>query len=142
MITHAKDVSEFVKWVGEVRKHFDFTDDDPWVPWFRGQCANWDLCPKLYRGEYGDKERLKRQHIEDEIREEFIVRAPALSESIPSPDDDWGWYFLMQHYEAPHEAPRLDRGCSSRPLLCRHGRRHGQRRAHGCGRLGTKPLRA
>ena len=39
--------------------------------------------------------------IEDEIREEFVVRAPALSHIRPSDQPDWDWYFLMQHSGAP-----------------------------------------
>jgi hypothetical protein len=38
--------------------------------------------------------------IGDEIREEFIVRAPIFSDFKPAGDADWEWYFLMQHYGA------------------------------------------
>ncbi len=44
---------------------------------------------------------LGTEEIEDEIREEFVVRAPVLSDTKPAGDDDWEWYFLMQHYGAP-----------------------------------------
>jgi hypothetical protein len=59
------------------------------------------LCPTLYRGEYGGDGRVKKDNLENEIREEFAARAPGLLEGTPAPDDDWGWYFLMQHFGAP-----------------------------------------
>ncbi len=96
------DVSDFLKWVSEVRKHFKFEDDDPFQPWFRGHDnADWQLTPKLYRGDYGDVEELYKKDVEDEILEEFIVRAPILSANIPAHNDKWGWLFLMQHFGAP-----------------------------------------
>lgn len=98
---YANNVSEFLEWVPEVRSIFDFKKDDPWVPWFRGQRACWNLRPKLYREEYGGYARRRKHNIEDEIREEFIVRAPILSETPTPADDEWGWYFLMQHYGTP-----------------------------------------
>src|SRR5271166_2022212 len=38
---------------------------------------------------------------EDEIREEFATRAPALSRFEAIPAGDWDFYLLMQHYGAP-----------------------------------------
>jgi hypothetical protein len=97
----AESVSEFLTRVAEIRKDFEFDVDDPWGPWFRGQQrVYWDLSPRLYR-DYGGFERVKGDNIEDEIREEFIVRAPALSETRPATTDDWEWYFLMQHFGTP-----------------------------------------
>jgi FRG domain len=57
-------------------------------------------CPGLYRIISSFKE-IVDEEIEDEIREEFIVRAPIFSDYKPAGDDDWEWYFLMQHYGAP-----------------------------------------
>jgi hypothetical protein len=95
------NIGEFLERVDTIRNEFDFQEDDSWGPWFRGQeRAYWGLCPKLYR-EHGGYEAVKRDRIEDEIREEFIVRAPVLSESKPAGKDDWEWYFLMQHFGAP-----------------------------------------
>ena len=37
--------------------------------------------------------------MEDELRQEFVMRAPSLI-STP-PQDPWDWYFLMQHSGAP-----------------------------------------
>jgi hypothetical protein len=104
MISHTKDVSEFLEWVREARDHFRFKEwkEDPFTPWFRGQPASEPLWPKLYRSECGDsRRRQKLRDVEDELREEFIVRAPPLSEGVSLPNDDWGWYFLMQHFGAP-----------------------------------------
>lgn len=96
-----ENVSEFLTCVREVREHFKFQKDDPFGPWFRGhQRAYWLLCPKLYR-EYGDFAKIKEERLEDEIREEFVVRAPALSESALIGKDEWESYFLMQHFGAP-----------------------------------------
>lgn len=96
-----RSVSEFLTRIGEIRDEFEFDKDDPWGPWFRGQQrVYWGLCPKLYR-DYGGYAAVKRDHIEDEIREEFIVRAPVFSESKPAGNDDWEWYFLMQHFGTP-----------------------------------------
>jgi FRG domain len=64
--------------------------------WFRGQpSAKWGLSPKLYRNEY-------RGSQEAEIRQDFQSRALQLMQGrIPSRDDKWEWYFLMQHYGVP-----------------------------------------
>ena len=100
----ANEVSEFLAIVQCLRKKWQFDKradaDDPCGPWFRGhQRAHWPLRPNLYRCEWSHKGACRR--IEDEIREEFITRAPALSDIKPSDADDWGWYFLMQHFGAP-----------------------------------------
>jgi hypothetical protein len=94
-------VSKFLKRVEEIRDDWWSKDkDDPWMPWFRGhQRADWKLRPKLYR-DYEPKRREKLR-IEDEMREEFVIRAPALSHIRPSDQPDWDWYFLMQHSGAP-----------------------------------------
>ena len=102
METQITTTAEFIVWVAQVKKRFEWKEDWPWQPWFRGQRADWQLVPKLYRDDlYGDASRLKKYCIEDEIREEFVVRAPALSGGMSLPSDDWGWLFLMQHYGAP-----------------------------------------
>ncbi len=76
-----QNVSEFLGQVSKLREILGFEKDDPWGPWFRGQQRHyWPLWPKLYR-EYGGYAKVKRDHIEDEIREEFIVRAPILSDT-------------------------------------------------------------
>jgi hypothetical protein len=75
--------------------------DEELSPWYRGQKrAEWPLLPSLYRIRANFDEILEDE-MEDEIREEFIVRAPIFSDFKPAGDDDWEWYFLMQHYGAP-----------------------------------------
>ncbi len=68
------------------------------APWFRGQQRSyWPLVPKLYR-DFGNYKFIEKNDIEREICEEFLVRAPILSETKPAENDSWEWYFLMQHY--------------------------------------------
>lgn len=95
------NVGEFLKRVEEIHDDWWSKDkDDPWMPWFRGhQRADWKLRPKLYR-DYETKRREKLR-IEDEMREEFVVRAPAFSHIRPADQPDWDWYFLMQHSGTP-----------------------------------------
>ena len=97
----AHDVSIFLARVREIKDSWEFKSRDPIGPWFRGQARSyWNLKPRLYR-DYEDSFALTIREIEDEIREEFMVRAPILSDSRPAGDNDWEWYFLMQHYGAP-----------------------------------------
>ena len=92
----AKSVEEFLKIALDVRKHWGFDDEDVGGPWYRGhQRKHWSLIPIIVREGYFDRKT------EDEIREEFAVRAPALSRLETLPDNDWDFYFLMQHYGAP-----------------------------------------
>lgn len=74
-----------------------FTVEGSWGPWFRGQSdATWALRPSMYR--YSPLKRNVRA-LEDEIRQEFVVRAPSLGPERPQ--NSWEWYFLMQHCGAP-----------------------------------------
>lgn len=76
----------------------DWSEGDDFTPWYRGQTrAEWRLQPSLYRIGLSVGDALDE---EDEVREDFVKRAPVLSEVKPA-DDDWEWYFLMQHYGAP-----------------------------------------
>ena len=94
----SESVSEFLQIVDEIKGAW-FEAGDPWGPWFRGQRkAHHLLLPSLYR-HYGSYAQIRRNNIEDELREEFIVRAPSLSDAKPA--DPWEWYFLMQHFGAP-----------------------------------------
>lgn len=71
-------------------------DDEPGL-WYRGcRKSTWPLLPKLYRPNSSIKDLLSA---EDEIREEFVRRAPGLTTYKPA--NAWEWYFLMQHYGAP-----------------------------------------
>lgn len=93
----AKTLSKFIKRVRQIRAGWEDEDDGEPDLWFRGsQNASWHLVPKLYRNRASAKELLED---EDEIREEFVRRAPSLT--TYSPRNAWEWYFLMQHYSAP-----------------------------------------
>ena len=97
----AEDINTFLDLVREIRRNWDFPYEDPFGPWFRGQQRSyWSPTPGLYR-HYIDHPELTPTEIEDEIREEFMVRAPILSDTKPAGNDDWEWYFIMQHYGAP-----------------------------------------
>jgi hypothetical protein len=68
--------------------------------WFRGEEKDFGhLVPKLYRN-------LTQENVESALKkertfyQEFRRRARMLAPQI-SPDDDWGWYFLIQHYGGP-----------------------------------------
>jgi hypothetical protein len=98
-----RDVSEYLTRVREIHEMKNwFVGDQQWGPWFRGQRdASWNLTPKLYR-DRGFKE-VKADDVEDEIREEFIKRAPIMCESLPNGTErreEWEWYFMMQHFGA------------------------------------------
>ncbi len=99
-----QSVSEFLDRAKEASRFLDFREKDRFGPWFRGhQRAEWKLVPRLYR-EYGGFSKVKRDRIEDEIREEFIVRAPVLCEHLPVEDAgraEWEWFFMMQHFGTP-----------------------------------------
>lgn len=91
------DISEFLSLVEEYTAKW-FVNEKTWRPWFRGQTqARWKLCPSLYR--FGPPFHGNIRVLEDEIRQEFVVRAPSLG--IERPQNSWEWYFLMQHCGAP-----------------------------------------
>jgi FRG domain len=75
-------------------------NEPTWGPWFRGlKRSNYELIPSFPR-----RWRILRpvddsRNMEDELRQEFVMRAPSFI-STP-PQDAWDWYFLMQHSGAP-----------------------------------------
>jgi FRG domain len=94
-----KVISSIHDYLGVVEKCTKewFTQERSWGPWFRGQSdATWALRPSIYR--YSPLKRHIRA-LEDEIRQEFVVRAPSLGPERPR--NSWEWYFLMQHCGAP-----------------------------------------
>jgi FRG domain len=101
----ATTLNSFIKGVEKIRRLWNFRSGDPIGPWYRGlQRSHWQLLPSIMRG--GDFNRFTSKHkfdleTESEIREEFVVHAPALSGSEGIPQDPWNIYFLMQHYGAP-----------------------------------------
>ena len=92
----ANTVSEFLTLVQDLASGW-FSREVTWGPWFRGQSdARWGLVPGLYR-----PKSLRRdiREIEDELRQEFEIRAPSLTPDRPR--NEWEWYFLMRHCGAP-----------------------------------------
>jgi hypothetical protein len=94
----AETLTDFAARIKEIiAKWDDPKSDDPVGLWFRGsQKSQWSLVPNLYR--ILDKDT-KVHEEEDDIREDFVKRAPSLT--AYKPDNAWEWYFLMQHYGAP-----------------------------------------
>ncbi len=94
-----ESVGNFLDLIAQIEH--DWFSDEVLTPWYRGQKrAERPLRPSLYRI-CNSYDELLKEETEDEIREDFIVRAPIFSEFKPAGDDDWEWYFLMQHYGAP-----------------------------------------
>lgn len=92
----ANNLSEFLSIVAEISRRW-FVKEKGWGPWFRGHPdADWALTPTLYRDAAPTR---GIRVVEDEIRQEFIIRAPSLSAERPS--NAWEWYFLMQHCGTP-----------------------------------------
>jgi FRG domain-containing protein/SET domain-containing protein len=95
----------FTASVAEVRDMWDFESGGPIGPWYRGQQRqHWSLLPSIMRDGVFNRSSSRRKfdlETESEIREEFVVRAPALSGSETVPENQWNSYFLMQHYGAP-----------------------------------------
>jgi len=93
----ANSLLQFIKRVDVIRKAWETKRDGEPDLWYRGlQKSSWALVPKLYRPSDTVEELLQ---IEDEVREEFVRRAPSLT--AHKPDNAWEWYFLMHHYGAP-----------------------------------------
>ena len=100
----ATTLTEFSAQIDLIRDKWGFEVDGPTSPWFRGQQRkHWELLPSILRDSFSVK-RAKTTfdlETESEIREEFVVRAPALSSGEEVPTNEWDFYFLMQHYGAP-----------------------------------------
>lgn len=93
----AKTLLQFMEQIKEIEKTWESKKDGEPSLWYRGERkSTWPLIPKLYRPHSTIKELLSA---EDEIREEFVRRAPGLTTYKPA--NVWEWYFLMQHYGAP-----------------------------------------
>jgi hypothetical protein len=94
-IVRAANIPEFLRVVTDLTA--PWFREKTWGPWFRGQRdATWNLVPSLYRV---DPPARGIRVLEDEIRQEFEVRAPSLTDERPR--NLWEWYFLMQHSGAP-----------------------------------------
>ena len=108
----AKTLRQYMKRIEEIKAAWDSKKQGSPHLWYRGlQKSSWPLVPKLYRPRDATRELL---HAEDEIREEFVRRAPSLTQLQPR--NSWEWYFLMQHYRAPTrlldwtEDPQIGKG--------------------------------
>jgi FRG domain len=92
----ADSIPQFLDVVSRLQSRW-FPDSKNWGPWFRGHSdKSWHLTPKLYRE--AEPSRGIRV-VEDEIRQEFVMRGPSLGRERPR--NSWEWYFLMQHSGAP-----------------------------------------
>jgi hypothetical protein len=72
--------------------------------WYRGVSrANYELKPKLYRksGFEAVRKYPRNKSNGDEIRRGFKSSAMQLMSEPHLPEDEKGWYFLMQHYGTP-----------------------------------------
>ena len=94
--TTVETVSDCVALAVQLKNEW-FPHETTWGPWFRGHTeAHWKLAPKLYRV---PPPKRGIRTIEDEIRQEFMMRAPGLTDTGPL--NSWEWYFTMQHFGAP-----------------------------------------
>jgi hypothetical protein len=94
--TTVENIADFVAFAVQLKNEW-FPHETTWGPWFRGHAdADWKLAPKLYRASVP---RRGIRIIEDEIRQEFMMRAPSLTDK--GPQNSWDWYFTMQHSGAP-----------------------------------------
>ncbi len=93
----AETLLQFMERLKQIEKVWESKRDGEPSLWYRGaRKSTWPLIPKLYRPRRSIKELLSD---EDEIREEFVRRAPGLTTHKPA--NAWEWYFLMQHYASP-----------------------------------------
>lgn len=92
-----KSLAEFIEKVSEART--DWQKDPTEELWFRGEDgkhSNSSLQPRLYRSRKQLSDLLK---IEKRLFDEFERCGVQLSGGII--EDEWDWYFLMQHHGGP-----------------------------------------
>jgi hypothetical protein len=78
-IVRAANIPEFLRVVTDLTA--PWFPEKTWGPWFRGQRdATWNLVPSLYRV---DPPARGIRVLEDEIRQEFEVQAPSLTDERP-----------------------------------------------------------
>jgi len=96
---HINDIGEFISAAWQLKSSW-LPDEPNWGRWFRGHAqADWKLTPKLLRR---PKPKRPMRVVEDDIRQEFMMRAPGLTGlSEDKPQNTWEWYFTMQHSGAP-----------------------------------------
>ena len=103
--SRCENLGEFLASVEAIRKSWKRSDSDPL--WFRGERSEFSFCslvPALYRG-VCTRKKVRSQILEELLEIEvglfgdFTRRAAPLSDRLPQ--DEWEWYFLMQHYGGP-----------------------------------------
>jgi hypothetical protein len=89
----AENLSTYNKIVWDLLKTWD---TGVVLPWFRGQTnSEWPLVPQFYRMIPRDPQYSPAE-CEDEMREEFVIRAPLQLDVRPT--NKWSWYVLMRHH--------------------------------------------
>ena len=98
--TTAARISEFLDVVMKYRDEW-FPNEVTWGPWFRGlKHSDLPLTPSFYRYAAPPRPRTRGERdLDDELQQEFIMRAPSLTSVRPQ--NPWEWYFMMQHSGAP-----------------------------------------
>ena len=100
-----QNLGEFLATVEKIRNSWGSGDDEPL--WFRGERSEFSFCslvPALYRG-VCTRKKVRSNVLEELLQVEvslfgdFRRRAAPLCDRLP--EDDWEWYFLMQHYGGP-----------------------------------------
>jgi FRG domain len=92
-IHRVESVANFVHLACDIRTRWTHAKGEYFDPWFRGQAdARWRLSPGVFRYDVAGEE--------NDLRIEFRRRGLQLL-SERAPEDEGGWYFLMQHYGAP-----------------------------------------
>ena len=87
-----QDIPEYLRVIEEVEKSWSDRKRGTVRLWHRGQSsAAWGLQPGVYRPGVVINS--------DQIRSEFQLRALPLLRHVPN--NNWEWYFLMQHYGLP-----------------------------------------
>jgi hypothetical protein len=100
ILATASSISKFLDIVIGYRDEW-FPKEHTWGPWFRGhRCSDWPLKPSFYRHAAPLRPRTRGERdLDDELQQEFIMRAPSLTDVRPQ--NPWEWYFMMQHSGAP-----------------------------------------
>ena len=103
-----KSVAEFLQFVQGVRDTWSKVSIRPLKDteelWFRGENSSYvaPLVPRIYRNADGGCSKgkvLKLLEAENQYCEEF--KKWAFQFCANPPEDDWEWYFLMQHHNVP-----------------------------------------
>jgi hypothetical protein len=90
-----ESIADFLGRVSKVHQRW-LSGDRFWQPWFRGQGdITWTLQPRLYRINRETEQLLTE---EEELRSQFQRRGLQLIAGERLPQNEFEWYFLMQHH--------------------------------------------